>query len=121
MKLKATRLLLDNIENTFVTPVFNGSASLRDAAGQLVENTVKAVRRNQTVDEAYMEKLYADTISLYRLDQLENQSGAGEAAKEDLGPLPQTSVVLLSVLATVWVLLGLYALRQMIKNRKNNE
>ena len=113
--------MLDNINNTFVTPVFNGSASLRDAAGQLIENTVKAVRRNQTVDEAYMEKLYADTIALYRLDQLENQSGASDAAMEDLGPLPQASVILISVLITVWVLIGLYALRQFIKNRKNQE
>ena len=121
VKLKATNLLLDNIGNTFVTPVFNGSASLRDAAGQLIENTVKAVRRSQTVDEAYMEKLYADTIALYRLDQLENQSGAADAAKEDLGPLPQTSVMLLAVLAGAWVLIGIYALHQMIKNRKNEE
>ena len=33
VKLAATELLLRNVENTFVTPVFNGSASLRDAAG----------------------------------------------------------------------------------------
>ena len=121
IKLKATNLLLDNISNTFVTPVFNGSASLRDAAGQLIENTVKAVRRNQTVDEAFMEKLYADIISLYRLDQLENQSGAAEKAKDDLGPLPQPAVILISALVTVWVLIGLYTLRQVIKNRKNEE
>ena len=121
VKLKATNLLLDNINNTFVTPVFNGSASLRDAAGQLIENTVKSMRRNQTVDEAYMEKLYADTISLYRLDQLENQSGAVDAAKDDLGPLPQGSKALICVLAAAWVLIGLYALGQFIKNRKNQE
>lgn len=121
VKLKATNFLLSNIDNTFVTPVFNGSASLRDAAGQLVENTVKAVRRNQTVDEAYMEKLYSDINSLYRLDQLENQSGAADAATEDLGPLPQASVALLSVLGTAWVLIGAFALRQVIKNRKNTE
>ena len=113
--------MIDNTENSFTTPVFNGSTSLRDAAGQLVENTVKAVRRSQIVDEAYMEKLYADTIALYRLDQLENQSGAADAAKEDLGPLPQTSVMLLAVLAGAWVLIGIYALHQMIKNRKNEE
>ena len=121
VKLKATNFLLSNINNTFVTPVFNGSASLRDAAGQLVENTVKAVRRNQTVDEAYMEKLYSDINSLYRLDQLENQSGAVDAATEDLGPLPQASVVLLSVLGTAWMLIGVFALLQVIKNRKNTE
>lgn len=119
VKLKATRLLLDNIENTFVTPVFNGSASLRDAAGQLVENTVKAVRRNQTVDEAYMEGLYEDMISLYRLDQLE-QGGANQtSAAKELGPLPQASVLLLTGLFTVWVLIILYVVLKKIKNRKD--
>ena len=45
VKLEATKLLIENTENTFVTPVFNGSASLRNAAGQLIENVNKAVRR----------------------------------------------------------------------------
>lgn len=119
VKLKATRLLLDNIENTFVTPVFNGSASLRDAAGQLVENTVKAVRRNQTVDEAYMEGLYEDMISLYRLDQLEHGGTNQTSAAKELGPLPQASVLLLTGLFTVWVLIILYAVLKKIKNRKD--
>ena len=38
VKIEAAQLLLDNLENTFITPVFNGSASLRDAAGQLIED-----------------------------------------------------------------------------------
>ena len=37
VKIKASKTLLENVDHTFVTPVFNGSASLRDAAGQLVE------------------------------------------------------------------------------------
>ena len=52
VKIRASRLLLDNIDNTFVTPVFNGSTSLRDAAGQMIENVTKSVRRKQTVDSA---------------------------------------------------------------------
>lgn len=32
VKIKAAKLLLSHIDDTFVTPVFNGSASLRDAA-----------------------------------------------------------------------------------------
>ena len=41
VKIQATQLLLENIDNTFVTPVFNGSASLRDAAGQMIEDVKK--------------------------------------------------------------------------------
>ena len=55
VKLDAAKLLIDNVDNTFITPVFNGSASLRNAAGQLIENTAKSTRRNETVDEAYID------------------------------------------------------------------
>lgn len=104
VKIKASRLLLDNIGNTFVTPVFNGSASLRDAAGQLIEETVKSVRRGETVDAAYIDKLYDDVASLYRL----GQGGASAAGREELGALPATAVVLLVSLGVVWVLIILY-------------
>ena len=98
IKIKASKLLLENVQYTFVTPVFNGSASLRDAAGQLIENTVKSVRRKQTVDDAFILKLYQDVISLYRLDQI----GGSTATKKDLGPLPTTAKILLLSLAFVW-------------------
>lgn len=113
IKIQAAKLLIDNTDNTFVTPVFNGSASLRDAAGQLIETTVKAVRRGQTVDEAFMEALYADTASLYRLDQ----GGTSSAEKKDLGPLPGTAVILLVSLAVVWVLIILYVVLQAKKTK----
>ena len=69
VKIEASKLLLDNVDNTFVTPVFNGSASLRDASGQLIENVVKSTRRKETVDDTYIQKLYSDVESLYRLGQ----------------------------------------------------
>lgn len=117
VKIQAAQLLLDNIDHTFVTPVFNGSASLRDAAGQLIENTVKSVRRKQTVDDAYMEKLYSDITSLYRLDQPGGKNGSLSSGKEDLGPLPQTAVILLASLAGAWILIILYVIRQAVKKR----
>lgn len=106
VKIRAVEMLLAHIGDTFTTPVFGGSASLRDAAGQLIESTVKSARRGETIDDAYMEKLYQDTASLYRLDQLNRQ---GTSAKTDPGPLPKTAVALLSALAAAWVLIGLYA------------
>ncbi|MDO4326244.1 MAG: extracellular solute-binding protein [bacterium] len=112
VKIDAVKLLLDNIDNTFVTPVFNGSTSLRDAAGQLIENTVKSVRRKQTIDDAYIEELYADVTSLYRLDQIGSQDGAAISGRADLGPLPKTSVILLASLAGAWILILLYVLFQ---------
>ncbi|MBR2765255.1 MAG: carbohydrate ABC transporter substrate-binding protein [Blautia sp.] len=102
VKIEATRLLLENTTHTFVTPVFSGSASLRDAAGQMIENVTKSVRRRQTVDDAYMDDLFDQMTSLYRLDQLSGENGN----REDLGPLPAASKALLITLAAVWVLMG---------------
>lgn len=121
IKIKASKLLLSHVEDTFVTPVFNGSASLRDAAGQLIESTVKSVRRGQQVDDQYIEKLYSDTISLYRLNQLGRQSGSLSAGKEELGKLPGTSVILLSSLAAAWILILLYLGIQMVKKKRNKQ
>ncbi len=67
IKLDASRLLIENIENTFVTPVFNGSANLRDAAGQMIEEAVKAGRRNKMVDTAFFENLFNTLKSRYFL------------------------------------------------------
>ena len=118
VKLDATRLLLDNIGNTFVTPVFNGSASLRDAAGQMIEETVKGVRRKKTVDEEFITNLFSDMTSLYRLDQLELQGGAGQGEKV-LGELPKASKVLLSALLGAWALILLYGAIQLVKSKRN--
>ena len=115
VKIDAAELLMRNTAHTFVTPVFNGSASLRDAAGQLIEETAKSVRRKKTVDDAYIDSLYSQITSLYRLDQMNAQSGG----KKALGPLPSTSVALLCVLAGVWVLIGLYYLRLVLKKRRS--
>ena len=114
VKLAASRLLLENTDNTFVTPVYNGSASLRDAAGQLIENTTKSVRRGETVDNAYLDKLFDSVTSLYRLDQ----SGAAQSVgKAELGPLPTASKTLLLSLAGCWLAIGAYGLITLIKKR----
>ncbi|MBR3345127.1 MAG: extracellular solute-binding protein [Solobacterium sp.] len=115
VKIEATQLLLENTEHTFVTPVFNGSTSLRDAAGQLIENVTKSVNRKETIDEAYMEKLFDSVTALYRLDQ---GSAAGADSREDLGPLPATAKWMLGMLAVTWVCIGAYVLRMRAKQKK---
>ena len=118
IKIQASRLLLDNIDNTFTTEVFNGSASLRDAAGQMIENVTKSVRRKETVDETYMENLYADMISLYRLNV--DGSGSGQSGKTDLGELPAMSLALLVSLAVIWVVMGAYMVREAVRKKKSS-
>ena len=120
VKIKASRLLLEHTGQTFVTPVFNGSASLRDAAGQLIENVTKSVRRNETVDEAYMDKMFEEVRSLYHLNQPGTTVNSGESAasdKSELGPLPTISLVLLVSLALVWCVILIILIQKKIKKR----
>lgn len=116
VKLSATKLLLDNTDNTFVTAVFNGSASLRDAAGQLIENVTKSVRRGETVDAAYIDKLFDDVTSLYRLDSIGGQRGT----TGELGPLPTTAKVLLSAIGAAWIGILAYVVYEKAKARRKN-
>lgn len=104
IKIKAVKLILDNIDNTFTTSVFNGSASLRNAAGQLIEEVTKAERRGKVVDEDYIDQLYEEVKSLYRLDQVNNKT----TSSDDLGPLPVESKVLIISLVCVWIIIGAY-------------
>ena len=118
VKLEATRLLMDNTANTFVTPVFNGSASLRNAAGQLIEEVNKGVKRGKTVNDDYLQTLYSDVSSLYRLDQMGGNTATGQ---QELGELPATAVILLSALAVTWAAMGAYVALELIKKRKRCE
>ena len=112
IKIDASDLLRSNIANTFVTPVFNGSASLRSAAGQLVENVCKSARRKEEMSDAYIEKQFRDVSSLYRLDQIKTAGETGEetAAEEEKktgwNELPGVSKALLIVVPCIWILLA---------------
>jgi multiple sugar transport system substrate-binding protein len=116
VKIEATRVLMDNASNTFVTPVFNGSTSLRDASGQLIEDVTKSTRRKQTVDDAYLDALFDDTKSLYKLDQL--GSAAGVVDRDALGPLPRASKILLGTLVVAWIGIAAVALHDEMEKRK---
>ena len=117
VKIAASRLLLEHTDDTFVTPVFNGSASLRSAAGQMIEEVVKAIRRSQPVNDETIDALYEKMTALYRLDQI--QSGNGKA---ELGPLPVESRVLLWTLGLCWAgILTYLGLDYRKKKRKSRE
>ena len=98
-----------------MTPVFNGSASLRNAAGQLIENVNKSVRRKQEVDESYIADLYAEVSALYRLDQITGSDG-----KVSFDSMPNASKALLWALAISWILMGVYVLKGQ-RNRKKDK
>ncbi len=118
VKIDASTLLMDHLADTFITPVFNGSASLRQAAGQMIEETAKAARRKKEMNDTFIAKLYADMISLYRLDQ----TAGGDDYEEATGDgLPDISRGLLWGLAAIWILIGLLKLWQALKAKEKRE
>lgn len=114
VKIDASKLLLANTDNTFVTPVFNGSTSLRNAAGQMIENVAKSTRRKEKVDDEYMEELFSEITTLYHLDEIV------PSENPDRGPLPVTSVVLLAALGGAWLMIIIYVLQKNIRKKRNN-
>ena len=99
VKIKATQLLIDNIDNTFVTSVFNGSTNLRSAAGQMIEEVTKGARRKDVIDSDYIEQVYAKVTSLYHLRAVNTDD-----------KLPSTAVTLLVCLGLAWCGIGGYYL-----------
>ena len=94
--------------------MFNGTASLRNAAGQLIEDVNLAARQGQTIDEEFLEAAYENVSALYRLDQISAASG-----KAELGPLPGEARALVIALAAVWAAMGIYALNSQRNKKKS--
>ena len=128
IKIEASELLMNNTQNTFVTPVFNGSASLRSAAGQLIENVCKSARRKEEMSDAYLEKQFGDVSSLYRLDQIRVIPEDGEAGNEQeqaaeqtgWNELPGASRALLITLPCIWLVIGGISLYRAKKTKRKN-
>ena len=116
VKLESAKLLLDNIDNTFTTSVFNGSTSLRNAAGQMIESTVASAKRGDDIDEHYIKNLYANVTSLYKLNQL-----TGSGAEQELGDLPPLSVALIVGLSAIWLGIGAYYVYNAQKKKKSSQ
>ena len=124
VKIDAAKILLDNLDNTFVTSVFNGSASVRNAAGGLIDETVKTVNRNQPTTPSDIDAIYSKLVSQYHLDQINVANSNNEndnLSVHNLGPLPVESLVLLIVLSAIWLGLGITFAFLYVKKRKQNK
>ena len=119
VKIEASELLMKHTSDTFVTPVFNGSASLRSAAGQLIENTVKGARRGQEMNDSFIQKQFDDVKSLYRLDQIRKSSSAdiGSSVQRQL---PTESVILLILIPCIWIIIIAIRIVQTKKSQGKN-
>ena len=83
----------------------------------MIENVTKSVRRKEKVNDKYLEKMFSNITSLYRLEQ--NVSSQEE--QKDLGPLPGASVLLLAAIVSAWVCIGIFMLYSLIKSGKSKK
>jgi len=113
IKLRAVKLLIENTDKTFVTPVFNGSADLRNAAGELIEQVNTDARAGKTIDSDYIVTLYDNVSGLYHLNDIELSRG-----ELSLGALPSGSVILLCTLGVSWCGIIIYVTVTKIKSKK---
>ena len=120
VKIKASKLLLDNLDNTFVTPVFNGSANLRNVAGELIERVVRnqISAKPKALDDAYMADLFLKLFKSKKLDQIEVNRQSSDLISS---PLPTQSVLLLSAIALVWLCMGISVVIRYVKGRIENK
>ena len=86
-------------------------------SGQLIEEVVKAVRRNKVIDDGFIASLYEQITSLYKLDEINRDPS--NIAK--LGPLPKESVALISILSASWISLGAFCTVEMVKKGKQKQ
>ena len=101
------------MDNTFITPVFNGSASLRNAAGALIEETGKSVNRGIKITSTQLDNTFKRVESLYKL----NEFTKDESGKSEFDKMPTISIALLSGIGVVWVGIAVYALYDYRKRR----
>lgn len=113
IKLKASKIVFDYRNNTFITPVFNGSNLVRSAAGALIDNTCLDVFKKESSDSnEYFDGLYSKLTSLYKLNEISSNS-------KKLGKLPKESIILIVGLCVVWAGLGTYFIVNKVKKKKN--
>ena len=151
VKIEASELMISHVENTFVTPVFNGSANLRSAAGLLIEEVCKRARRGKDMSDDLINEVYEKVNKEERLDDIKvrkdsqevtednPEQAAGSAEAETAGEeeetsgdilngenmndqeLPTASKALLIGVPAVWAVLGGVTFGEKLKARKKKK
>lgn len=110
VKIDATKLVIKYINNTFVTPVYNGSSSLRSAAGALIEETVKC---NGKINEAKVDEIFSRVISRYKITNLvEIDDNPIDDNNDDIinnpvdDKLPSEAIILIVCVVVCWCGIG---------------
>lgn len=95
VKIDATKLVIDNIDNTFISAVFNGSTRLRYASSYILDQVCKG---RSAYSGAEINEILNKSKSLYKITNIKNNSG-------EVGALPKQAKILIISLVSVWIIL----------------
>ena len=122
---KAKELLLNNLDNTFITPVFNGSANVRLAAGALIDG-VSTSTKSFSTKEAIKDKLFPSVIKNKDLTELYNNTNFNQDEGDNKGSedAPTSDMIVwkyILIVGIVFVWSGLIAYFVVTKVKKIRE
>lgn len=107
IRIEATKVLLNNIDNTFVTPVFSGSSLVRSASGYLIEGLFKPKYKK----ENGIDLLFEEAYSLYNLNTVIKKS----EIKNTEGNI---GIAIIASIGVVWIGIICYVAKEKYKKKK---
>lgn len=109
VKRAATQLIIDNIDDTFITPVFNGSSMARSASGYLIE----AVFADDYRDEASINELFSNVDTRFNLSTYVIDSNSKPANNDS-----NLGYILFGALGTIWIGIVGYVVVDYLKKKR---
>lgn len=106
VKRDAAKIVLDNVNNTFITPVFNGSSYVRDAGSYLIEAVCNNRGAFKKVED--MDKLFNSCITINNLGPLIDI----EREELKVSPIIITVFILIGI---SWIAMGSYVVYEKFK------
>ena len=100
--IDASKVVLNNIDNTFITSVFNGSADVRQAAGSLISSATAHKSRQNPYTNDELDDLYSRIITNNKLSR--NKIKDNVKAKSNL----IIEIILFIVLGLIWLQIIIY-------------
>ncbi len=110
VKRDASKLVLDNVDNTFISPVFNGSSYVRDAGSYLIEAVCGKNNRYKKYEE--LDELFEKCIEKNNLSEL--MDGENTIHRK----IYKEGIILLSTIGGVWLLMGGYVLYSSLNGKR---
>ena len=110
--IDASKVVLNNISNTFITSVFNGSADVRQAAGSLISSATAHKSKQNSYTNEDLDDLYSRIITNYKLSE--------DKIKDDVKVQSNViiEIILFIILGLIWLQIIIFIITKRLKKKK---